>query len=379
MKVIVAIDKFKGSCDQTTLNKFIKAAFHSYSPEIFVQSFSVADGGEGTLLIFKELGWKAVAVNVSDPLRRPHTSYLLRSPDGNRVAIELSRICGARFLNGKKSPLDTDTFGLGQAIEAAIELQPKEIIIGLGGSASSDFGLGVFQALNLIKGGPKKSGLQGLEKNVKFDDDALTNLKNKTKYIKFTILYDTEVFLTGKRSAIKVFGKQKGLNLFQRNFYDRRVVGWIKTLERKFELPLHNLPGLGAAGGVGAAIYSIFDANLTSGSQYLLSLSGFYESAISADLIITGEGKFDKSTLTGKLALKVIERGSQLGIPVLLLSAKVEKEALWQAQSKFHHLEALELAANGGSEFLSAAEIESAITIGVHEYLGKLESLGIHL
>jgi len=379
MRVVVAVDKFKDSCDQIMLSKMIKNAFHSYSPEIYIRTFMAADGGEGTLTVFEDLGWKAIPIEVSDPIRRRHTAYFLVSPDGKKIAIELSRICGSRLLHGQKSPLISDSYGLGEAIKAAIEHKPEEIIIGLGGSASNDLGLGIFQAFNVFDSRVNQRGLKGLRGSVRVRAEMLAALQSKTSDIKFTILHDTNAFLTGSNGAIKVFGKQKGLNLLQRHLYEFKVARWVKKLEATFNISLSEVPGLGAAGGVPAALYTLFKTTLISGPDYLLSLSGFNDAAVTTDLIITGEGRFDKSTLTGKFAMKVIEFGKANKIPVLVLCAHGEQDAIWQAQSISPHLKVIQLSEFSDSEFLSIAEIQKGITVGVHKYLGQLESIGIHI
>jgi glycerate kinase len=338
-----------------------------------------ADGGEGTLAVFEDLGWKAIPVEVSDPIRRRHTTYFMASPDGKKIAIELSRICGSRFLNGQKFPLISDTYGLGEAIVAAIERNPEEIIIGLGGSASNDLGLGIFQALDVLNTKGDDRGLKGLRGSLNLKVDMLAALQAKTNKINFTILHDTDAFLSGSSGALRIFGKQKGLNYIQRHFYDFRVARWVNKLEKKFAISLRDVPGLGAAGGVSAALYTLFKTTLISGPDYLLSLSGFNDAAVTTDLIITGEGRFDKSTLTGKFAMKVIEFGKANKIPVLVLCAHGEQDAIWQAQSISPHLKVIQLSEFSDSEFLSIAEIQKGITVGVHKYLGQLESIGIHI
>lgn len=379
MRVVVAIDKFKGSCDQVMLSAMIKTAFHSYSPEIYLRTFMAADGGEGTLGVFEDLGWKAVLIEVSDPIRRRHTTYFMVSPDGKKIAIELSKICGSKFLKGQRLPLIADSYGLGEAIMAAIERNPEEIIIGLGGSASNDLGLGIFQALDVLKIKGDKRGLQGLRGSLELNAEMLAELQSKTNPINFTILHDTNAFLSGSSGAIRVFGKQKGLNFVQRHFYDLRVARWVNKLENKFGISLRNVSGLGAAGGVSAALCSLFNATLVSGPDYLLSLSGFNVAALETDLIITGEGRFDKSTLTGKFAMKVIEFGRKNQIPVLVLCAQAEQDAIWKAQSISPHLKIIQLSEVTNSELLTINEIQSGITNGIHKYLGQLESIGIQI
>ena len=351
----------------------IRDALHSYSPEIFSRTFIAADGGEGTSQVFEDAGWTTYPVELSDPLRRRHVTYFMRSPDGKKVAIELSRICGSRFLSGEVYPLTADTYGLGEAIQAAIALNPEEIIIGLGGSASSDAGLGIFQAFQLVKGGDASTGLKAIAKGPELDMKRVANLQSKTEKIAFTVLYDTNALLAGPNGAVRVFGKQKGLNLFQRHFYDRAVSRWMRTQEKNFNLSLTSVPGLGAAGGVAAAVYSLFDAKLVSGSEYLLSLSGFVESATKADLIITGEGRFDQSSLSGKFAMKVIEIAHARQVPVLLLSARVEKDAVQFARVKYPLLEVIELGKFVDSKFLEVDELKIAIRMGIHQYFEKFE------
>lgn len=286
MKIVIAIDSFKGCLTSAEANNAAAEAIRSCIPDAQIVELPVSDGGEGWLTPFIErLGWNCVECVVHDPLNRPiRTRYATK---GHRAAIEIAQVCGLTLLSpDERNPLVATTRGVGEIIVHAVEHGASEFIIGLGGSATSDAGMGMVSVL-------REKGVIG-----------------KSSHLHFTIATDVRNPLCGPQGAAHVFAPQKGATPEMVHQLDQRAQSFAEDAARRLGRDLSNAPGAGAAGGLGYAFMQFLNAQRQSGADLLLDMLQFETISRDADLIITGEGHADRQTLMGKLPFVVMKRAA---------------------------------------------------------------------
>lgn len=284
MKIVIAIDSFKGCLTSAEANHAAAEAIRSCIPDAQIVELPVSDGGEGWLTPFIErLGWNSVECIVHDPLNRPVRA--LYATKGHRAAIEIAQACGLTLLSpDERNPLVGTTRGVGEIIVHAVEHGSSEFIIGLGGSATSDAGRGMVSVLH-------EKGVIG-----------------KSNNLHFTIATDVRNPLCGPNGAAHVFAPQKGATPEMVSQLDQRAQEFAQESARQLGHDLSNAPGAGAAGGLGYAFMQFLNAKSQSGADLLLDMLQFETISRDADLIITGEGHADRQTLMGKLPFVVMKR-----------------------------------------------------------------------
>lgn len=311
MKVVIAIDSFKGCLSSAEANEAAAAGVRSCCPDAEVQQVPVSDGGEGFLEAFQAaIGGKVIEVPVLDPLRRPIMAQYLLTPDALAV-IEMAQASGLTLLKPEeRDPLRADTYGTGQLVADAVNRGAQHIIVGLGGSATSDAGVGMIYALQDAFG-----------KDLRWEDiEAL-------KHVRFTIATDVKNPLYGENGAAHVFGPQKGATPEMVEELDRKAKAFAQYSAIYFDEDHSEDEGAGAAGGLGYAFLQYLGADCQPGIDLLLEAVGFDELTRDADLILTGEGAADRQTLMGKLPAGILQHAAD--IPVCLLAGRVsDKEAL---------------------------------------------------
>ena len=288
MKIVIAIDSFKGCLTSAEANHAAAEAIRSCIPDAQIVELPVSDGGEGWLTPFIErLGWNSVECIVHDPLNRPVRA--LYATKGHRAAIEIAQACGLTLLSpNERNPLVATTRGVGEIIVHAVEHGASEFIIGLGGSATSDAGIGMVDVL-------REKGVIG-----------------KSSHLHFTIATDVRNPLCGPQGAAHVFAPQKGATPEMVRQLDQRAQEFAQESARQLGHDLSNAPGAGAAGGLGYAFMQFLNAKSQSGADLLLDMLQFETISRDADLIITGEGHADRQTLMGKLPFVVMKRANNL-------------------------------------------------------------------
>lgn len=308
MNIIVAIDSFKGCMTSTEANQAVTEGIHEHWREAEVVQIPVSDGGEGWIVPFIDtLKWKEQVVLVHDPLMRLiHSHYAMK---GNKAVIEIAQACGLTLLKKEElNPLITTSYGVGEIIIDAIQRGCHEFIIGLGGSATSDVGKGMLEALTPYL-------------NILTQDD-----------YSFTIASDVDNPLCGKHGAAYTFAPQKGATPEMVEQLDQQALIFAEESATIHGYDCSQLPGAGAAGGLGYAFMQYLHANRCSGATLLMDIIGFDQILTNADLVITGEGHCDRQTLMGKLPFAIMQRAKQHYVPTLLLAGMVsDKEALLQA------------------------------------------------
>ncbi len=314
-KIIVAIDSFKGCLTSIEANQAAAAGIGS-GDSIQVP---VSDGGEGWLEAFHSaMGGEIVEVNVKDPLMRPIVAqYLVQ---GDTAVIEIAKASGLTLLSPEeRNPMVATSYGTGQLVVDTVRKGCKHIIVGLGGSATSDCGIGMLRAI--IDACAKHGNIPaGVPTRSHWDD--VRELDN----VHFTIATDVTNPLCGENGAAHVFAPQKGATHEQVLALDARAKRFAEVSAKHMGRDCQNMPGAGAAGGLGYAFLQYMHAECRSGIELLLDTIHFDDLLQDADLVITGEGSADRQTLMGKLPFGILQRAKRQNIPVMLIAGRIADE-----------------------------------------------------
>lgn len=295
MKVLIAPDSYKGCLSAQGVAAALADGVRAAWPEAEIAELPLADGGEGTAeVLTRALGGVFRTATVSDPLGRPvRARYGIA---GDTALIEVAAACGLPLLSPEeRHPLETTTRGVGELLLAAREAGCTRFLIGLGGSATCDGGTGMLSVTGL------REALHGCD---------------------LEILCDVDNPLLGPNGAARVFAPQKGATPAEVEVLEERLAAFAARTAAETGIPVADLPGAGAAGGLGAAFLAWLGARQTGGIGRVLELTGFRKQAAGTDLILTGEGKSDRQTLSGKVPLGVLHAAGD--IPVWLVSGAIE-------------------------------------------------------
>lgn len=323
MRVVLAPDKFKGSASAREVAGALAAGLRAARPDLEITELPVADGGDGTVAAAVAAGFAEIQVTAAGPVGDPvGTSFALR---GRTAVVELADVTGLRRLPGPGlAPLTASTFGVGQVITAALDAGATEIVLGVGGSASTDGGAGMLQALgarltdaggrDLARGGAALAGLAAVD---------LAGLDRRIAGARFLVACDVDSPLTGPAGAAAVFGPQKGAGPAEVGLLDRALAHWAAVTARVTGRDAARVPGAGAAGGTAFGALAYLGADLVAGADLVLGLIGFDAALAGAGLVVTGEGSLDRQTLTGKAPLGVARAAARRGVPVVAVAGRV--------------------------------------------------------
>ena len=337
MKIVIAPDKFKGSLPAAQVADAIAAGLRDEWPEAELVTVPVADGGDGTVDAAVAAGLERVPVTVDGPTGEPvHASYARR---GEVAVIELADACGLmRLPGGRPAPLTASSFGCGQVLAAALAAGARQIILGVGGSASTDGGAGLLQALGAqvldARGEPLARGgaalrdvatldLTGLHPALR-DVGALdlTGLHPARRASSVILATDVVNPLTGPDGAAEVYGPQKGASPEQVIELASGLQRWAAVVAAATGADRSQAPGAGAAGGVGFAALAVLGAQARPGIELVLDLVDFDAALDGAALVIIGEGSLDTQTLAGKAPAGVARAAVRRGIPVVAVAGR---------------------------------------------------------
>lgn len=321
-RVLVAPDKFKGSLTAAEVADALADGLTAGNPSWSVTRAPVADGGDGTVAAVVAAGWAPVAVKTTGPTGHPGTALYARR--GPIAMVELAAAVGLVTLPpGELDPLGASTFGLGTVIRHALDLGAREIIIGLGGSASTDGGAGMLQALGvrILDGGGNEVGPGGaaLRQAAKVD---LSDLHPAARTAQFQLACDVDNPLVGPRGATAVYAPQKGATAEHLVLLEDAMTRWAQLLRTTTGRDDSRTPGAGAAGGTAFGAMSILGATTRSGIETVLDLIDFRRKLTEADIVITGEGSLDTQSLHGKAPIGVAEVAAKMGIPVVAVAGR---------------------------------------------------------
>lgn len=327
MKVALAIDSFKGCLSSVEAEIAAEQGIKMVSPDCEVLRFPIADGGEGILDVLVEAtNGTYRKVIASDPLMRLIETRYGVSEDGVTAFIEMAAISGLPLLTeSERNPMLATTYGTGELILHALETGCREFIIGIGGSATNDAGLGMLQALGfrfLDKDGETLgTGGQILNRVAGID---FSSVHSALKDSHFTIACDVRNPFCGKEGAAHIFARQKGADDAMIAELDAGMASLSNLIHVTTGKEITHVPGAGAAGGLGGAFLAFLNSKLRPGIELLLQTLNFSEKIKDADLIITGEGKVDRQSVMGKVPSGILEEAKKLGIPVVVIAGSIE-------------------------------------------------------
>ena len=321
MKIVVAIDSFKGCLTSKESNRAAAEGVRNHWPDAEVVQVPVSDGGEGFMEAFHAaIGGKLIELTVRDPLMRPVSArYLLHD---KLAVIEIAQASGLTLLTREeRNPMVATSYGTGQLVTDAVRRGAEHIIVGLGGSATSDAGIGMLRAL-----------INNFAKHGEWDDI------DELKHVRFTIASDVKNPLCGENGAAHVFAPQKGATPDMVIQLDNRARKFADVSAKHFGYDRSEQEGAGAAGGLGYAFLQYMNADCKPGIELLLDTIKFHEIISETDLIITGEGSADLQTLMGKLPMGILKQSNN--VPVCLIAGRIsDKQELLNAG--FAHVECI--------------------------------------
>jgi glycerate 2-kinase len=322
MRVVVAPDKFKGSLTAAQVAARVATGLARAAPGAEVAEVPVADGGDGTLEAAVEAGYHRVPVRAEGPTGEPvETAYAER--DGVAV-VELADVSGlGRLPGGRLAARTASSYGTGQVIRAALDAGCRRVVLGIGGSAGTDGGAGLVQALGgrlagadggeVGRGGAALAAVRSLDR---------AGLHPALATAEVVVASDVDNPLLGPRGAATVYGPQKGASPADVAELDAALARWADAVRRATGRDEAATPGAGAAGGVGFAALAVLGATLRPGIDLVLDLVGFQEALPGARLVITGEGSLDRQTLHGKAPAGVAAAARAAGIPVVAVAGR---------------------------------------------------------
>ena len=331
-KIVVASDSFKGCLSSMQVADAVERAVLQACPACDVIKTDVADGGEGTMDALQHTrGGHKIWLEVSDPLGRPVRASYVILEDGTTAVVEMAAASGLPLLSPEeRNPLETSTYGTGQLIADALNKGCRKFLIGIGGSATNDAGMGMLQALGYRFTDAQGNVLCGcgesLEKVASIDASSASPALKESEFI---VACDVDAPLYGPKGAAYVFAPQKGADTETVERLDNGLKHFSEVVAKSKGAieDYAQTPGAGAAGGLGFGLMAFLNARLISGVDMVLDAIGFDSIIKDADLIITGEGKVDTQTLTGKTPYGVLQRAKLQGIPVVAIGGSVQLDS----------------------------------------------------
>ena len=330
MKVLVAVNEFKGSLSSIEIGNTIKSTISKRYSNLEVLTESVADGGDGFLDIFKNFEkkqFKTVNAASQDTI----VSYL-ENLDRKEAVIEIAEVIGLKQLSdADKDPYKTSTVGLGRLINNLLDKGVKHFIIGLGGSATNDCGIGMLSELGVRflseSGNLCRYGIRDLSEICEID---LSGVNQQLEEANFTIICDVNNPLYGENGATYVYSGQKGLD--ERNFaeVDKYIINFSNLVSKKMKNDFSNFEGSGAAGGLGFAFLSFCNTEIQGGSKFMIEYLDLEKKISETDILITGEGKLDSQSYMGKAPIELARIAKKYNKKVIFLAGSILDEQMNQ-------------------------------------------------
>ena len=315
-RILLAPDKFKGTLTAAEVAHGLSVGIRDVLPCATVRLLPVADGGDGTLEVAAATRYRLVEIPAAGPLGEASRTRI--AVQGSTAVLELASVCGLQALHGRqRQPERCTTYGLGVAMRGALGLGARRLVVGLGGSASTDGGAGMLVGLGArvldSAGREVPPTPHHLGEAARLD---LSTLDPTLGEADLTFAVDVDAPLLGRNGAAQVFGPQKGADPATVTRLEQAMVQWARLVQDAAPHADPSAPGAGAAGGTGFAGL-VLGGRLCSGSDLCLDLSGFDEALRDADVVVTGEGRLDTQTLLGKVPAKVATRAKAAGLPTI--------------------------------------------------------------
>lgn len=329
MRVVMAPDKFRGTLTAAEAARALAGGWRNARPGDEIVEIPLADGGEGTLdALVEGLGGERRTVRVTGPLGDPVDAEfgLAPGPDGTVAVVEMARASGLLLVSeARRDPLRATTRGTGELILAACAERPTQVVVCIGGSATNDGGAGMAQAIGarLLDSegheiGPGGAALLDL---ARIDT---TTLDRSVRGVRFVVASDVDNPLTGSQGASAVYGPQKGASADDVLLLDRALAHYAAVIHRDLGIDVREVPGAGAAGGLGAGLIAFLGARVRRGVEVVMETVCLRERLLGAGLVVTGEGKLDAQSLHGKTPEGVIRTAREVGVPIVLACGRAE-------------------------------------------------------
>ncbi|MCP2001486.1 MULTISPECIES: glycerate kinase [Buttiauxella] len=379
MKIVIAPDSYKESLSALEVATQIEAGFREIFPEACYVKLPIADGGEGTVeAMVAATNGDIIEVDVTGPLGDPIHSFYGISGDRQQAFIEMAAASGLEQVAPElRNPMNTTSWGTGELIRYALDSGVQSILIGIGGSATNDGGIGMVQALGarLLDSDGEPLGLGGREV-ARLASIDISGLDKRLKACRIEVACDVTNLLTGKEGASAVFGPQKGATPEMVTKLDQALEHYAKIISRDLDIDVMTLSGGGAAGGMGAALFAFCGAQLQQGIEIVTRALKLDELVRDADLVITGEGRIDSQSIHGKVPIGVAKVAKRYNIPVIGIAgsltpdvAVVYGHGLDAVFSVLYRICTLDEALNeaGDNLRMAARNIAATIAIGKHK------------
>lgn len=330
MKIVIAPDSFKESLSAQAVAQAIEAGFRQVFPDAEYGCLPVADGGEGTVeAMVAATGGRRIEAVVTGPLGQPVNAFYGLAGDGRTAVIEMAAASGLALISREaRDPWRTTSRGTGELILKALDDGARRLIVGIGGSATNDAGAGMLQAL-----GVRLLDAQGLEIGAgggelgRLDRIDVRGIDPRIAQSTIEVACDVDNPLVGPRGASAVFGPQKGATPEQVAALDANLSHFAAIVARDIGMAVADLPGAGAAGGMGAAMPAFLGARLRPGIDIVMEAVGLEDAIRAADLVITGEGRIDSQTIHGKTPIGVARVAKRHGKPVIAIAGCLSVDA----------------------------------------------------
>jgi len=330
MKIVIAPDSFKGSLTAVEVSDAIEQGIREIFPESEIVKIPMADGGDGTAhCLVNATGGKILIEKVTGPLGDEVLASYGILGDKKTAVIEMAEASGLTLVpENRRNPLVTTTYGTGQLIKFALDQGCRKMIIGIGGSATNDGGAGMVQALGakLLDKDGEEIGFGGgeLKKVFRIDTKYLDNRLSETKVL---VASDVSNPLCGPQGASRIYGPQKGATPEVIEELDESLAYFAGIIKRDLNKDVKDIPGAGAAGGLGASLIAFLNAELRPGIEIIIEIVKLEQAIKGADLVITGEGKIDSQTIYGKAPIGVAKIAKKYHIPVIAVAAIIGNDA----------------------------------------------------
>ncbi|MGY1738221.1 glycerate kinase [Geodermatophilus sp. SYSU D00684] len=321
MRIVVAPDSFKGTLTAEDAADAVARGLARVRPDAEVLARPVADGGEGTVAAAVRAGYRPVTTTVGGPDGRPVRATF--AVDGTTAVVELAAAAGLGLLD-RPAPTTATTRGVGELLLAALDAGARRVVLGLGGSATTDAGAGLLQALGVrlldADGRDVPPGGAGLARLARIDPGARDP---RLHGLEVRVATDVDNPLTGPAGAAAVYGPQKGATPAQVAQLDAALARFAVVVRRDLGVDLEGRPAMGAAGGTAAGVAAVLTCSVGSGAELVADLVGLDAALAGADLAITGEGSLDAQSLRGKAPAVVAARARRAGVPCVALAGRV--------------------------------------------------------
>ncbi len=375
MKVLVAPDSFKGSLTSGQIIELVEAAGKRVLPDCQVLKMPIADGGEGTVDALVEIlkGEKRQLAVKNPLLETVYAAYGI--VNGDTAVIEMAQASGLPLIEmERRNPLYTSTYGTGELIRGVLEAGFRKIIIGIGGSATNDGGIGAMEALGARFLDGQGRQVKGIGESLgAIETIDLSNLMPELKAADIQVMCDVDNPLTGQRGATFVYGPQKGGTA---EILERLEVGMLhyeRLIRRDLGIDLSQIEGAGAAGGLGGALMAFLGAKLKSGIETILEVVDFAHILGDVDLVVTGEGRLDRQSAYGKVISGIGKACLKQGVPVVALVGSIGEgaEAIYDCG-----ISGIVPIVNGPMTLAEAMEKAQQLTLEGAERLFRLIKIG---